>query len=86
MISGRLSDWEEAPGLSADRHLAWTEAFWQAIAPKTDGTYVNFLEDEGEGRIRAAYPPATHARLAEVKRRYDPTNLFRRNQNITPAR
>jgi FAD/FMN-containing dehydrogenase len=47
--------------------------------------YSNFLESEGEARIREAYPEATYRRLADVKRRYDPTNLFRLNQNIQPA-
>jgi hypothetical protein len=46
---------------------------------------VNFLVNEGEQGVRAAYPGATYDRLAEIKRRYDPTNLFRRNQNIPPA-
>jgi FAD/FMN-containing dehydrogenase len=45
---------------------------------------VNFVGDEGEARIRDAYPGATWDRLVEIKRRYDPTNLFRRNQNIPP--
>ena len=49
------------------------------------GAYVNFLDDEGEKRIRAAYPGDTWARLAAVKGRYDPGNLFRLNQNIPPA-
>jgi len=48
--------------------------------------YVNFLGDEGEQRVHEAYPPATYARLAALKKRYDPTNLFRLNQNILPAR
>ena len=48
------------------------------------GAYVNFLMDEGNARVRAAYRD-NHARLAEVKRRYDPENLFRVNQNIRPA-
>ena len=52
--------------------------------PRGPGVYVNFLEDEGADRVREAYPPATYARLAAIKRRYDPTNLFRFNQNVPP--
>jgi len=47
--------------------------------------YVNFLADEGEARVRDAYPGATWERLTAIKARYDPTNLFRLNQNIPPA-
>ena len=46
--------------------------------------YVNFINDEGPSAVRDAYPPATWERLAAVKARYDPTNLFRGNQNIPP--
>jgi FAD/FMN-containing dehydrogenase len=46
---------------------------------------VALLGDEGEARIREAYPAATLDRLAEIKRRYDPENLFRLNQNIPPT-
>ena len=46
---------------------------------------MNFVGDEGEARVRAAYPGGTYERLAEIKRRYDPENLFRLNQNISPA-
>jgi FAD/FMN-containing dehydrogenase len=49
------------------------------------GAYVNFVGDEGEAGVRAAYPGATYDRLAEIKGRYDPTNLFRLNQNVPPA-
>jgi len=65
---------------------ARTEQIWQALRPYASGVYVNFLGDEGEQRIREAYPPATYARLASLKQRYDPTNLFHLNQNIPPAR
>jgi FAD/FMN-containing dehydrogenase len=64
---------------------ARTERVWQAIQPHVAGAYANFLGDEGEQRIHAAYPEQTYARLAALKRRYDPTNLFHRNQNIKPA-
>ena len=49
------------------------------------GAYVNFLGDEGEARVRAAYPGTTWDRLSVIKGRYDPTNLFRLNQNIPPT-
>jgi FAD/FMN-containing dehydrogenase len=66
-------------------HAAWTTAFFEALRPGDRGVSSNFLETEGEERIREAYPDLTYRRLADVKRRYDPTNLFRRNQNIAPA-
>ena len=74
-------------GSEADRveKLAWAEEFASAIRQSDDGVYVNFLADEGEARIRAAYPGGTYERLAEIKRRYDPDNLFHLNQNIPPA-
>jgi FAD/FMN-containing dehydrogenase len=68
----------------APRHRAWIEAMAGTLRQSDAGAYVNFLSDEPE-RIRAAYPGKTFDRLAAVKRRYDPTNLFRLNQNIPPA-
>jgi FAD/FMN-containing dehydrogenase len=67
------------------RRLAWANEFADAVRQEDRGAYVNFLLDEGEERVRAAYPGATWPHLVEVKRRYDPTNLFRLNQNIPPA-
>ncbi|HTK45975.1 MAG TPA: FAD-binding oxidoreductase [Patescibacteria group bacterium] len=64
---------------------AWVEELMAAIHQSDDGAYVNFVGDEGEARVRAAYPRGTYERLAEIKRRYDPENLFRLNQNIPPA-
>jgi len=56
-----------------------------AISDGGSAAYVGFLGDEGQQGIRRAYPPTTLDRLAEVKRSYDPDNLFRVNQNVLPA-
>jgi hypothetical protein len=64
---------------------AWVSAFAAALRQGDLGVYVNFLGDEGEGRIREAYPGSTWERLAAIKGRYDPTNLFRLNQNVSPT-
>jgi hypothetical protein len=65
-------------------HRAWVESLWDQIRGEGLGCYVNFLEREGDDRIREAYSPATLARLTEIKRMYDPRNMFRYNQNIAP--
>ncbi len=64
---------------------AWVTSFADALEQDDHGAYVNFVGDEGEERVRAAYPGATWDRLVAIKARYDPTNLFSRNQNIPPA-
>ena len=66
-------------------HEAWVRAFAAKLHQGDAGVYVNFLGDEGEGRVREAYLGSTFERLAEIKGRYDPTNLFRLNQNIPLA-
>jgi FAD/FMN-containing dehydrogenase len=63
---------------------AWVTDFAAALYQGNAGAYVNFLGDEGEERVRAAYPKSTWDRLRKIKARYDPTNLFRLNQNIPP--
>jgi FAD/FMN-containing dehydrogenase len=66
-------------------HEDWVTSFAAALGQGDAGVYVNFLGDEGEGRVREAYPGSTWDRLAAIKGRYDPTNLFRLNQNIAPT-
>ncbi|RIH88716.1 FAD-binding oxidoreductase [Calidithermus roseus] len=63
---------------------AWVRGFAAALRQGDGGVYVNFLGNEGVERVRAAYPGSTWERLVAVKRRYDPANLFRLNQNIPP--
>jgi FAD/FMN-containing dehydrogenase len=63
----------------------WVDGFRTTLDQGVPGAYVNFINEEPASRIDDAYPPATKARLAEVKRRYDPTNLFHSNQNVAPA-
>jgi FAD/FMN-containing dehydrogenase len=71
---------EEGP-----EHKAWASSVATALSAGTPGAYVGFLGDEGKQGVRRAYPPATLKRLAEVKRQYDPNNLFRLNVNVPPA-
>jgi FAD/FMN-containing dehydrogenase len=66
-------------------HAPWVEDLAAALRNDGSGVYVNFLGDEGEARVREAYPGATWDRLRAIKARYDPGNLFRLNQNIPPA-
>lgn len=62
----------------------WARDYWDALAPHHTSVYVNFLMEEGEERIRQAYGAAKYDRLKALKRKYDPTNFFRLNQNIKP--
>jgi FAD/FMN-containing dehydrogenase len=74
----------ERPNEAAE-YEPWLSGFAAALRQGDGGAYVGFLGDEGDGRIREAYPGSTWDRLAAIKGRYDPTNLFRLNQNIPPA-
>ena len=67
------------------RREQWVSDLAGTLRQGDDNGYVGFLTDEGAGRVRAAYPGATWDRLRQVKAKYDPINLFRRNQNIPPA-
>ena len=68
-----------------DEEREWSRNFWTALKPYQTSVYVNFLMDEGEERIRQAYGPKRYDRLKALKRKYDPGNFFRLNQNISPS-
>ena len=71
-------------GAERAERLGWVTELATAIQPRDDGAYVGFLGDDGHARIRSAYPNGTWDRLARVKAMYEPSNLFRLNQNIIP--
>lgn len=78
-----LSQWSDPA--ETERNIAWTRAFFDAVQPyAARGVYVNDLGDEGEDRVREAFG-TNYQRLAALKARHDPTNLFRATQNIRPA-
>jgi len=68
-----------------EANTAWVRDYYQATAPLSEeGGYINFMAEDDQGRIRANYR-GNYGRLAEIKARYDPGNLFRHNQNIAPG-
>src|ERR1700730_15910168 len=68
-----------------DANIAWTREMWTRMKPySSGGVYVNNLGDEGEDRVKAAYGE-NYPRLAALKSKYDPTNIFRLNQNVPPT-
>ena len=79
-----LSLWEDPS--DDEEAIAWARGFRQLVAPWANGaSYLNFLGDEGEARVRAAFGERNHERLARVKAQWDPQNVFRSNQNVPPA-
>jgi FAD/FMN-containing dehydrogenase len=69
-----------------EANIRWTRAFWDAMDPfSTGGVYVNYLGQEGSERVQAAYGAEKWQRLAALKAKYDPENIFRLNQNIQAA-
>jgi FAD/FMN-containing dehydrogenase len=80
-----LSMWEPDPSQD-DRNITWTRALVAAMKPFTSGkVYLNFIGDEGLHRVESAYGAETYQRLREIKKVWDPDNVFRHNQNIPPA-
>ena len=79
-----LSMWPDPA--DTETNIAYTREIAAAMKPWTTGrAYLNFIGDEGVGRVEAAFGADKYARLADLKRKWDPTNLFRHNQNIAPA-
>ncbi|MGH2352782.1 MAG: FAD-binding oxidoreductase [Chloroflexota bacterium] len=75
----------DADPANNERMIHWAREYWEALHPHSaGGAYVNMMMEEGADRVQAAYR-GNYARLAQVKAQYDPTNLFRVNQNIQPA-
>ena len=78
-----LSCWNDA---DHERHIRWTKGLSAALQPfATTGVYLTYIGEEGEQRVKEAYGAEKYARLVALKDRYDPTNLFNRNQNIRPS-
>jgi FAD/FMN-containing dehydrogenase len=76
------SNWENTS--DTEKNIQWTRSCWKALGPfLVEGSYSNYLSDEGDAVSRAAYGP-NYDRLVSLKNKYDPTNLFRMNQNIKP--
>ena len=71
--------------VNKEKITKWTKDYFDAVHPfSAGGAYVNFMMDEGEDRVKATYGD-NFKRLTEIKAKYDPTNLFRVNQNIKPS-
>ncbi len=81
------AQWEAATDPAAEEHIQWVREFHAAMHPfATGGAYVNFLMgDEGTNRVRATYGDSKYDRLVRLKRRFDPDNIFRLNQNVDPG-
>jgi len=80
-----LSLWPDPA--DTERNVEWTRALADAMKPwTTGGLYLNFIGDEGDDRVRAAFGAAKYERLQALKTQWDPENLFRLNHNIKPRR
>ena len=81
-LLGMIAAWEDD---DAETHQSWVRAFWSDTRQfARAGTYVNFMSEDEGARVRSSYGP-NYERLASIKAKYDPANVFRLNQNIKPA-
>jgi hypothetical protein len=84
--SHALAMWMEPDAETADAHVAWARGLAADLESETTpGVYLNYTSDVGEDKVREAYGPERYARLVALKDRYDSSNLFRLNQNISPS-
>ena len=78
------SIWEDEA--DDEKNIQWARDLWEAMQPYSrEAVYVNYLDNEGDERVKAAYAKETYERLVELKNKYDPTNFFCGNQNIKPS-
>ena len=80
-----MASWLPEEAGDADRHIEWVRRLFAALEPSSRGVYVNFTSDDAAERVRQAYTEGQWARLTALKAKYDPTNFFRMNANITPG-
>ena len=82
-MSHPFATWDDPADDEAN--IAWVRDYRKANAPfTTGGVYLNFIGDEGDERIKAAFGAEKYDRLAQIKGEYDPANVFAGNQNIRP--
>jgi FAD/FMN-containing dehydrogenase len=80
-----VASWMPEEVGDADRHIEWARATFHALEPYSCGVYVNFTSDDANDRVRQAYNDNQWIRLTALKAKYDPTNFFRMNANISPG-
>jgi FAD/FMN-containing dehydrogenase len=80
-----VASWLPEEAAEADRHVAWVRELFDALEPHSRGVYVNFTSDDAGERVRRAYNDSQWTRLTALKAKYDPTNFFRMNANISPG-
>jgi hypothetical protein len=78
-----VNGWPRSDG-DGERHRAWSRTGWDALSDESTGVYANFISDEGDAGVDAAYGDRV-ARLTALKDRWDPANFFRMNANIAPT-